>query len=86
MRVEDLRARSAGWELRLREKRAKHHVIPCHRELAEELHAYIKAAGIGEDRKGWLFRTAKGWKAVTAIFAQTLKKVKIASRRDELGL
>jgi len=31
--------------------------------LAEELHAYIAAAGIGEERKGWLFRTAKGWKA-----------------------
>jgi hypothetical protein len=25
------------------------------------LHAYIAAAGIGDDLKGWLFRTAKGW-------------------------
>ncbi len=65
MRVEDIRARGAGWELRLREKGGKQHVIPCHHELAEELHAYIKQAGIGEERKGWLFRTAKGWKAAT---------------------
>jgi len=24
---------------------------------------YIAAAGIGEERKAWLFRTAKRWKA-----------------------
>src|SRR5205823_4947767 len=28
--------------------------------LAEALHAYINAAGIAEDRKGFLFRTARG--------------------------
>ena len=27
------------------------------------LRAYIDAAGIAEDRKGWLFRTARGHKA-----------------------
>jgi site-specific recombinase XerD len=63
MRVEDLRPRGAGWELRLREKGGKQHVIPCHHALAELLHAYIAAAGIGEERKAWLFRTSKGWKA-----------------------
>ena len=34
--------------------------MPCHHELAEMLHAYVVAAGIGEDRKGWLFRTSPG--------------------------
>jgi site-specific recombinase XerD len=63
MRVEDLRPRGAGWELRLREKGGKQHVIPCHHALAELLLAYIAAAGIGEERKAWLFRTSKGWKA-----------------------
>ena len=63
MRVEDLRARGAGWELRLREKGGKQHIIPCHHVLAEEIDAYIAAAGIADDRKAWLFRTAKGWKA-----------------------
>ena len=33
--------------------------MPCHRALAEALRAYIDAAGIVEDRKGWLFRTAR---------------------------
>ena len=34
--------------------------MPCHRALAEAFRAYIDAAGIAEDRKGWLFRTARG--------------------------
>ena len=34
----------------------------CHHALAEALRAYIDAAGIAEDRKGWLFRTARGHK------------------------
>ena len=34
--------------------------MPCHHALAEALRAYIDAAGLVEDRKGWLFRTARG--------------------------
>src|SRR4051794_22846352 len=60
MKVEDLRPRGAGWSIRLHEKGGKEHTMPCHHALAEALHAYIGAAGIGEDRKGWLFRTARG--------------------------
>ena len=58
MKVEDLRPQGAGWRLRLHEKGGKYHVMPCHHALAEALHAYIAAAGIAEDRKGWLFRTS----------------------------
>ena len=58
MRVEDLRPKGAGWQVRLYEKGGKHHVMPCHHALAEALHAYIAGAGIAEDRKGWLFRTS----------------------------
>jgi len=60
MKVEDLRPQGAGWVLRLHEKGGKHHTMPCHHALAEALHAYIKAAGIAEDRRGWLFRTSAG--------------------------
>jgi len=62
MKVEDLRPKGAGWEIRLHEKGGKHHTMPCHHALAEALRAYIDAAGIGEDRKGWLFRTSRGHK------------------------
>src|SRR5580658_2563337 len=60
MKVEDLRPQGAGWRLRLHEKGGKHHAMPCHHALAEALHAYIAAAGIAEDRKGFLFRTSRG--------------------------
>ena len=60
MKVEDLRPIGAGWQVRLREKGGKHHTMPCHHALAEALHAYIDAAGITEDRKGFLFRTSRG--------------------------
>jgi site-specific recombinase XerD len=64
MRVEDLRSKGAGWELRLHEKGGKHHVMPCHHALAEALRTYIDAAGIAEDRKGFLFRTSRGHRGV----------------------
>ena len=60
MKVEDLRPHGAGWQLRLQEKGGKQHIMPCHHALAEALRAYIEAAGIAEDRKGFLFRTSRG--------------------------
>jgi integrase len=58
MKVEDLRPHGASWQLRLHEKGGKEHAMPCHHALAEALRAYIDAAGIAEDKKGWLFRTS----------------------------
>jgi len=63
MKVEDLRPRGSGWTIRLHEKGGKQHAMPCHHALAEALHAYIAAAGIAEDRRGWLFRTGRGHNA-----------------------
>ena len=60
MRVEDLQPKGAGWLVRLHEKGGKQHAMPCHHALAEALHAYVAAAGISSDRKGFLFRTARG--------------------------
>jgi site-specific recombinase XerC len=54
MKIEDLRPKGAGWQLRLHEKGGKHHEMPCHHALAEELRSYIDAAGIAEDRNGYL--------------------------------
>ena len=60
MKLKDLRPRGAGWTVRPHEKGGKEHAMPCHHALAEALRAYIDADGIAEDRKGWLFRTARG--------------------------
>ena len=67
MKVEDLRPKGAGWQIQLHEKGGKQHVMPCHHALAEELRAYIDAAGIAEDRKGHLFRTAPGHNATVLL-------------------
>ena len=64
MKVEDLRPKGAGWQVVLHEKGGKHHVMPCHHALAESLRAYIDAAEIADDRKGFLFRTSRGHKGV----------------------
>jgi site-specific recombinase XerD len=66
MKVEDLRAKGTGWQIQLDEKGGKQRAMPCHHALAEALRAYIKAAGIAGDRKGWLFRTSPGHNA-TAV-------------------
>ncbi len=60
MRVADVRAQGAGWELRLHEKGGRQHAMPCHHALAEALHAYIAVAEIATDRSGMLFRTSRG--------------------------
>ncbi len=69
MKVEDLRPQGASWVLRLHEKGGKHHTMPCNHALTEALRAYIEAAGIAEDPKGWLFRTSRGHKG-TALSKQ----------------
>jgi len=65
MKVEDLEPKGSAWLIRLHEKGGKQHVMPCHHALAEALHAYIAIAGIGEDKKGWLFRTSRGHQGIT---------------------
>ena len=64
MKVEDLRPKGAGWQVQLHEKGGKQHAMPCHHTLAEMLRAYVDAAGIADDRKGWLFRTSPGHNAM----------------------
>jgi site-specific recombinase XerD len=60
MRVEDYYTQGRrGW-LRLHEKGGKLHEMPAHHTLEAYLDAYIEAAGIADDRKGPLFRSAGG--------------------------
>ena len=71
MKVEDLQSQGASWQLRLHEKGGKEHAMPCHHALAEALRAYIDAARITDDRKGWLFRTSPRHNA-TALTEQPM--------------
>jgi site-specific recombinase XerD len=60
MRVEDYFPQGKRWWLRLHEKGGKYHEMPAHHSLEAYLDGYIRAAGIGEDKKGPLFRSAIG--------------------------
>jgi site-specific recombinase XerD len=60
MRIEDYFPQGKRWWLRLHEKGGKYHEMPVHHTLEEYLDRYVQAAGIGQDKKGWLFRSAIG--------------------------
>jgi site-specific recombinase XerD len=60
MRVEDYYPKGKRWWVRLHEKGGKRHEMPAHHNLEAYLDAYIKAAGIGDDGKTPLFRSAAG--------------------------
>jgi len=60
MKVEDLFVQDRrGW-VRLHEQGGKEHEMPTHHSLDRYLGEYIAAAGIAADRKGPLFRMARG--------------------------
>lgn len=65
MKVEDLRAKGAGWQILLHKNGGKEHVMPCHHSLAEMLQAYLEVACIAQDRNGYLFRTSRGHSGMT---------------------
>ena len=60
MDVEDYHPKGKRWWVRLHEKGGKDHELPAHHNLEAYLDAYIEAAGIREDKKGPLFRSAHG--------------------------
>jgi site-specific recombinase XerD len=60
MRVEDVYVQGRRTWVRLHEKGGKRHEMPCHHNLEHYLDAYLEAARIEKDVKGYLFRTAQG--------------------------
>lgn len=60
MNVEDYYAQGKRWWVRLHEKGGKLHEVPAHHKLEEYLDAYLDAAGLWDDKRGPLFRTALG--------------------------
>lgn len=57
MKVEDFYPERKRWWFRLHEKGGKRHEVPAHHNADEYLDAYIRAAGIGNDKSSPLFRT-----------------------------
>lgn len=60
MRVEDVYVQGRRTWVRLQEKGGKQHEMPCHHNLDEYLHAFIDGAGLADEKKAFLFCSAKG--------------------------
>ena len=88
MRVEDYYPQSKRWWLRLHEKGGKRHEMPAHHNLEAYLDAYIDAAGIREEKKTPLFRSAAG--RTDALTAAAMNRIDawrmVQGRAAELGI
>jgi integrase/recombinase XerD len=71
MRVEDYYCRGKRWRIRLHEKNGKIIDAACHHKLEIYLDEYLQAAGIAEDQRGPIFRSAKGRSGVLTAHAMT---------------
>jgi integrase/recombinase XerD len=60
LKVEDYFPLKKRWWLRLQEKGGKVNEMGCHHKLEQFLDEYITAAGIKDDKRGPLFRSALG--------------------------
>lgn len=67
MHVEDYYANGGGkrWWFRLHEKGGKRHEVPAHHNAESYLDSYVDAAGIWEEKKGPLFRSADKHRKLT---------------------
>jgi site-specific recombinase XerD len=88
MRVEDYYPQSKRWWVRLHEKGGKRHEMPAHHNLEAYLDAYIDAAGIREEKKTPLFRSAAG--RTGALTATAMNRIDawrmIQRRKADLGM
>lgn len=60
MQVRDFYPQGRRFKVRLHEKGGKQHEVWAHHNLEEYLHAYVEAAGIGEEKSTPLFRSTRG--------------------------
>jgi integrase/recombinase XerD len=88
MRVEDYYPQGKRWWVRLHEKGGKRHEMPAHHNLEAYLDAYIAAAGIRDEGKSPLFRSAIGRTGeLTAKPMNRLDAYRMIQRRAaELGM
>ncbi len=93
MRVEDYFPQGKRWWLRLHEKGGKQHEMPVHHTLEAYLDGYLAAAGITEDRRGFLFRATNGKTGVLSeraldredTFHMIRRRAKQAGIKTKLG-
>jgi integrase/recombinase XerD len=81
LRVGDYFENESRWWLRLHEKGGKRHEVPCHHSLRIYLDAWIQGAGIGADKKGWLFCSIHKGNKLTTNRMDTNDVLRMIKRR-----
>ena len=82
MRVEDYYPQGKRWWVRLHEKGGKRHEMPTHHKLEAFIDEYLKAAGIAEDGRSPLFRSAIGRTGIlTAVPMNRVDAYRMIRRR-----
>jgi site-specific recombinase XerD len=61
IRIEDVDTQGRRTWIRLHQKGGKRYDLPLPHNLDEYLHGYMEDAGLGVDKKGFLFRAAQGY-------------------------
>jgi len=89
MQVEDYYQNGKRWWIRLHEKGGKFHEVPAHHKVKDYLDEYIEAAGIADQKRSPLFRTAAGRNGRLTTRAMTrhdvLRMLKRRARRVGLS-
>ena len=88
MNIEDYYQQGKRWWVRLHEKGGKHHELPVHHKAEEYLDAYLKAAGIAEEKGTPLWRCMtkeRGWGDGRMSRQDVFRMVKRRCRQAELG-
>jgi integrase/recombinase XerD len=65
MKVDDYYQNGKRWWFRLHEKGGKRHEVPAHHNADAYIDAYIQSAGIGDQKKGPLFRSVDKHRKLT---------------------
>jgi integrase len=81
MRVEDYFQNGKRWWIRLHEKGGKRHEVPAHHNAEAYLDAYMEAAGIRDQKKGPLFRSADRHRRLTLNPMNRIDVLRMVKRR-----
>jgi integrase/recombinase XerD len=81
MRVEDYFPSGKRWWFRLHEKGSKRHEVSAHHNSEAYVDAYLETAGIADDKKSPLFRTAGRDRKLTANARHRIDALRMIYRR-----
>jgi len=83
MKVQDYYQTGKRWWLRLHEKGGKRHEVPAHHNADAYIDGYLKAAGIEDEKKSYLFRSVDEHRKLTDRPMSRTDVLRMIKRRAE---